>query len=105
MMKTSTVPVSLHQRVVQKEGSIESDMDGGRVLLSVRSGKYYNLGEIGGFIWDQLTAPATAARVIDSLLEAYEVDRAVCEAQTLAFLDNMLREGLIVAAGEAADTA
>jgi len=32
------------------EGNIVSNMDGEKVMLSIKNGKYYNLGEIGGFI-------------------------------------------------------
>ena len=27
-------------------------MDGEKVMLSINNGKYYNLGEIGGDIWE-----------------------------------------------------
>ena len=105
MVKAGPVEIALDQWVVQGEGSIASDMDGERVLLSVRNGKYYNLGEIGGVIWDQMTAPVMVARIIDRLLDAFEVERAVCEAQTLAFLGSMLSEGLIIQVLDAAHSA
>lgn len=97
----STDTISVRQWVVQGEGSIVSDMDGEKVMLSVRNGKYYNLGEIGGILWDRLSTPVTVERLIDRLVEEYDVEREVCERQTLGFLESMLREGLIFA-GETA---
>ena len=37
---------------MQVKGNIVSDMGGEKVMLSVNKGKYYNLGEIGGDIWE-----------------------------------------------------
>ena len=44
--------ISLNQTLSQVKGNIVSDMGGEKVMLSVNNGKYYNLGEIGGDIWD-----------------------------------------------------
>ena len=34
------------------KGNIVSDMGGEKVMLSIENGKYYNLGEMGGEIWE-----------------------------------------------------
>ena len=36
------------QQVVQSAGSVVSDMNGEKVMFCVNSGKYFNLGAIGG---------------------------------------------------------
>ena len=46
-----TERISLKCQIVQSEENIVSDMDGEKVMLNVRKGKYYNLGETGE-IWD-----------------------------------------------------
>lgn len=43
-----TERISLKCQIVQSEENIVSDMDGEKVMLNVRKGKYYNLGETGG---------------------------------------------------------
>lgn len=40
--------INLDHYIVQSEGNIVSDMDGEKVMLSIKNGKYYNLGKIGG---------------------------------------------------------
>ncbi|MFC5406807.1 lasso peptide biosynthesis PqqD family chaperone [Cohnella soli] len=82
-------------RFEQCEGNIVSDMAGEKVMLSVEKGKYYNLGEVGGRIWELLSPPSTVAQVVDRLLEEYEVSRETCLAQVNAFLDHLYAEGLI----------
>ena len=44
--------ISLNDEVSQREGNIVSDMGGEKVMLSINNGKYYNLGEMGGEIWE-----------------------------------------------------
>ncbi|WP_406944821.1 lasso peptide biosynthesis PqqD family chaperone [Halobacillus sp. SY10] len=87
--------VALVQIVQQKEGHIVSDMDGERVMLSIENGKYYNLGELGGEIWDKIEQPKHVSELIDDLLEVYEVERDVCEEQVQAFLEHLRDENLI----------
>ena len=34
-------------------------MDGEKVMLSIEKGKYYNLGLLGGVIWELIESPIT----------------------------------------------
>ncbi|WP_199618173.1 lasso peptide biosynthesis PqqD family chaperone [Paenibacillus alkalitolerans] len=83
------------QTIVQAEGYIVSDMNGEKVMMSVNNGKYYNLGKIGGRIWELLASPTTVNNVIDTLVSEYEVDRKACEDQVNAFLQTLHKEALI----------
>lgn len=81
---------------VQGQGHIASDMGGETVMLSVRNSKYYNLGEVGGRIWELMAAPASVQQVIDALTDEYAVERAECERQVLEFVSMLAEEGLLV---------
>ncbi|GAE35942.1 hypothetical protein JCM9157_3084 [Halalkalibacter akibai JCM 9157] len=81
--------------IVQVEGNIVSDMDGEKVMLSIQNGKYYNLGEIGGEIWQLITVPISISNVIGQLQAQYEVETAECQEQVTAFVQQLLEEGLI----------
>lgn len=80
---------------MQSAGIATSDMDGDKVMFSVSQGKYYNLGEIGGTIWDFIRVPRTFDQIIDHLLSQYEVERSVCEEQVGSFLMQLQQEELI----------
>lgn len=77
------------------EGYIVSDMDGEKVMLSVQKGKYYNLGEVGGRIWDMLNTPSSTQQIVESLVLEYNVDQTNCTEQVLSFLQHLLTEELI----------
>jgi hypothetical protein len=87
--------LTLEHVVVQAEGTIASDMDGEMVMLSILRGKYYNLGEIGGRVWDCMSSPISITKLISILLEEYDVEQRVCEEHVVSFLESLLEEQLI----------
>ncbi|WP_111901844.1 lasso peptide biosynthesis PqqD family chaperone [Bacillus cereus] len=91
----NTKKISLECKVVQSIGNIVSDMDGEKVMLSVQKGKYYNLGEMGGEIWELIKEPISVTQLITTLLSNYDVERVNCEEQVLSFLECLFQENLI----------
>lgn len=87
--------ISPNHLVVQGKGNIVSDMDREKVMLSVRNGKYYNLGEIGGKIWDIIEQPTEVTQLVNTLISEYNVEQIECEEQVISFLEVLFGEGLI----------
>jgi len=81
--------------VSQVEGNIVSDMDGEKVMLSIQNGKYYNLGETGGVIWEYMQEPIFIHELIQSLVTQYDVKENECGEQVMAFLDHLAEENLV----------
>jgi hypothetical protein len=81
--------------LVQNPGNIVSDMDGEKVMLSIQNGKYYNLGELGGEIWDLLKEPISIEEVVTLLQSQYDVDPTECEEQVVTFISQLIDEGLV----------
>ncbi|MGQ4665903.1 lasso peptide biosynthesis PqqD family chaperone [Metabacillus halosaccharovorans] len=82
--------------VRQGEGNIVSDMGGETVMLSIENSKYYNLGEIGGVIWELLKDPISISNLIDRLLTEYDVEQQDCEEQVMDFIKLLKNEGLLI---------
>lgn len=87
--------ISLNNSIVQGKGNIVSEMDREKVMLSVCNGKYYNLGEMGGKIWDLLERPTLVTQLVTTLMSEYDVEQIECEGQVVSFLELLLAEGLI----------
>lgn len=79
----------------QSPGNIVSDMDGEKVMLSVHKGKYYNLGELGGEIWDLMKEPVTLHELVTTLQSQYDVEQTECEEQVTDFINQLLEQGLV----------
>ncbi|MGG1166124.1 MULTISPECIES: lasso peptide biosynthesis PqqD family chaperone [Bacillus cereus group] len=90
-----TERISLECQIVQSEENIVSDMDGEKVMLNVQKGKYYNLGETGGEIWELIKTPIMVTELVSTLLSKYNIERKDCEEQVLSFLECLFQEGLI----------
>ncbi|MFD6210701.1 MULTISPECIES: lasso peptide biosynthesis PqqD family chaperone [Peribacillus] len=93
MLKTQLI--TLEKAIVQREGNIASDMDGEKVMLSVQKGKYYNLGELGGEIWDLMKEPITIQELVTTLKSQYDVAQTECEEQVTDFINQLLEQGLV----------
>ncbi|MFE4121375.1 lasso peptide biosynthesis PqqD family chaperone [Priestia sp. YIM B13486] len=81
--------------VIQSEGNIVSDMGNEKVMLNIENGKYYNLGEIGGDIWESISKPTQVNELVNHILKKYDVQTDKCEEEVISFLDNMYQENLI----------
>lgn len=92
--------ISVHDTIAQAAGNIVSDMDGEKIMLSVQKGKYFNLGAMGGRIWDLLQEPLSVTQLVTELTSEYEVDPAECTEQVLSFLELLLEEELICLGNE-----
>ncbi|AND41943.1 lasso peptide biosynthesis PqqD family chaperone [Cytobacillus oceanisediminis] len=87
--------ISLSNIVSQGEGIIVSDMGGEKVMLSITKGKYFNLGEMGGEIWDLMKGTIEVKQIISVLESIYQVDQEECEEQVLTFLSQLYDHELI----------
>lgn len=87
--------LQLQSFVRHKSGVFLSDMDGEKVMLSIKNGKYYNLGVVGGDIWRVLDHSIKVCDLITKLMEEYEVSKEDCQIQVIHFLEMLLKEELI----------
>lgn len=93
MIDIQEIPLSCF--VVQSGGNVVSDMDGDTVMMSIDNGKYYNLGKVGGVIWDLIKESISVEQVVTILMSDYDIGRAECEKQVLSFMKHLYKEGLI----------
>jgi hypothetical protein len=71
-------------------------MNGSAVMMDIATGKYYNLGETGGRIWNLLEQPTTLSDLIRTLTSEYEVSAEQCKEDVLAFLQQLVDRGLLI---------
>ena len=81
----------------RRMGLMTADMNGSAVMMDIMSGKYYNLGEVGGRIWELLEEPMTVTALVQKLTAEYDVSATQCQADIEPFLNTLLDRGLLVA--------
>ena len=80
----------------RRAGLMTADMNGSAVMMDIMTGKYYNLGEIGGRIWEILEEPMTVTALVGKLTDEYDVSAKQCRADIEPFLTKLLAQGLLV---------
>lgn len=93
-MKSSPA-VDLNTVVVQTDQLLTSELDGETVLMSVTQAAYYGLDDTAQRIWKLIAQPYRVADLCDRLIAEYAVERAACERDVCAFLNELHQEGLI----------
>lgn len=87
--------ISIEHLVIQNEGNIVSDMGGEKVMLNIENGKYYNLGKIGGDIWELIDKTILVSELINNIVAKYDVNKEKCEEEVISFLESMHEERLV----------
>lgn len=87
--------IVLNSVIAGKKEIAIADMDGEVVMMSLETGKYYNLGSMGTIIWGMIENPVSVETIISKLLDKYEVTQQQCEAEVISFLNAMAKQGLL----------
>ncbi|MFA9558202.1 PqqD family peptide modification chaperone [Evansella sp. AB-rgal1] len=80
----------------QSQEVIMKLVEGKKVLVNLRTGKYYDFGELGMVIWDMLAQSVTMDHIVYSLSSEYEVSIHECKKNVELFLQELLSEGLVL---------
>ena len=87
---------TLETVVATSVDQVSGNLTGERVVLSMKDGTYYGLTEVGVLVWDLLQTPVSVGRLVEQILETYEVDRETCERDLWELLDDMSAKELVV---------
>ena len=87
--------LSLTTRVHIPDGVLSRDLQGELVILDLNTGIYFGLDPVGTRIWHLLQEHQFLQKVLDSLVDEYEVTDAVCAHDLLGFVAKMLEKGLV----------
>jgi len=82
--------------IIQRDPEIiaaEADQD--LIMVSIATGNYYGVSDVAREIWDAIEQPKRVSDLVDELKAGYSVNPALCEEQTLSFLNALLDEGLL----------
>lgn len=87
--------ISINTVVSQRKDIDTTDLNGDKVMMDLEYGKYFSLNSVGSRIWELIEEPVEINKVIDLLLEEYDISRDECEKNVLEFLDKLDNEKII----------
>ena len=74
---------------------IEAEVDGEIVALHVENGQCYGFNGTATIIWKLIETPRSVASVRDELLQKFDVEPEVCEAQLMELLRELESDRLV----------
>ncbi|MCH6258786.1 PqqD family peptide modification chaperone [Puniceicoccaceae bacterium K14] len=72
--------------VVRSTEILGSEIEEQTVMMDVKNGNYYGLGETGSRIWQLIEKPISIAVLCDMLVGEFSVDPAQCLSDTVDFI-------------------
>ena len=92
---TETPRIDMNTRVKSAGGQMAADVGGELAILSLKTGTYYGLNEVGTRIWNLLDQPRTVREIRDYILAEYAVDASRCERDLVVLLADLARHHLV----------
>ena len=86
----------LHRFPLRGPTALCEAVEGGAVALQLQTGDYYELSATGLFVWEECGGEADGYRIATRLAAAYGATRAAAEADTAAFLRELMDSQLLV---------
>lgn len=87
--------ISLISCVRIREGVLSHNLQGEMVILDLNTGVYFGLDPVGTRIWHFLQEHQSLQKVLDSMVEEYEVTEAQCTQDLLGLVTQMLEKRLV----------
>ncbi len=82
--------------VVRADQLLATDLDDETILMSIEKGAYYGMEQTARRVWQLLEKRQTVSDLCRQLAEEYSVTPEVCEQEVIAFLEELLKENLVV---------
>lgn len=92
---TTSSEIDLQTPLARSERVLYSEVDGAVTMMTVETGKYYSLKDVGARIWALLERPMSAEQICDQLMVEYRVDRERCEGEVIGVIRQMASEGIV----------
>jgi hypothetical protein len=80
-------------RISRAEDWLAAKIGEEMVMMSVKTGGYIGLNEVGARIWDLLETPCDIDALCARLESEYDVEPAVCRAEIEDFVAELVRHG------------
>jgi hypothetical protein len=92
------VNLTLDDTVARTHAVLAADTGTEILALDEKSGNCFSFAGSGRLIWDCTKDPIRVRDICSLLRQQYQVDEATCAAETLAFINTLVAEKLLLVA-------
>jgi len=87
--------IDLNTTIVRNNEIMHSKIDEEVVMLSPDMKDYLGMNITGSEIWDLLEKPVTVGKIIEQLLQQYDIDSETCKNETIEYVNNLINNRII----------
>lgn len=96
----SAPQVASDTRLTLSPAVVSTSIPDEAVVLDPTSDRYFSLAGVGSRIWELLQAgPTTPGRIAAVISDEYDAEAATVDHDVRVLIDDLIRQGLVVAAG------
>lgn len=88
--------INMQSTIARANNLLATDLDDEMILMSIENGSYYGMEKTARRIWELIESPQTVSSLIDILSQEFSVAPDVCKSDTIAYLQDLCEEGLLV---------
>ena len=88
--------ISRSSRVIVAEDVVSCDLAGEAAILDLKEGIYYGLNPVGARIWNLLQEPTTVDKILEVLLDEYDVEVEQCKGDVCDLIKELSDNGLVI---------
>ena len=89
------VPIDDDTLIARNTSLLSGEVHNEMVMMSIESGRYYGLDDIGTDIWRRLETPRKFGEIIDALGADYDADREMIEKDVRVLIAKMAAHDVV----------
>jgi hypothetical protein len=74
---------------------VSSELGEEAVILNIKTGIYFGLNGVGARVWNLIQKPMAIAKIIETLLEEYDVEERQCEMEVVELVKDLIDAELV----------
>lgn len=83
------------ERYKRTENNLSSKIDDELVMVNINQGAYYTMNAVATRIWELLVEDRSVDELVELLTNEYAIDRATCTEEVNAFLQTLIKNGIV----------
>jgi hypothetical protein len=87
--------ISDQTQVVATKDQSSCPLGDDTVILDLKAGLYFSLNNVGAMIWQLIQQPKSVKEIREAILEAFDVEREVCDRDLVALLRELATRNLV----------
>jgi hypothetical protein len=92
---TNAIPIDDTTMLSRPGNLVASEIDGEAVILSIDSGQFFQLNQVGSRIWDALAVPTAMGDLCRAMQDRFDVDQDTCRRDIADFVALLAQHGLV----------